>query len=122
MTPALVIGVENLQVDYKLLLRMFQTEPLTPVDLIPVTIVILGSHARGGVSMSIQTITDNFRMLSPEEKVRVLQDLWDEIADDAPILLLSESHRQLLDERLRQHDKNADDVESWQRVRDDILG
>lgn len=72
--------------------------------------------------MSAQTIAENFRMLSAEEKIRVLQDLWDEIAEDAATLPISESHRKLLDERLRQHEESPDDLESWETARDDILG
>ena len=72
--------------------------------------------------MSTQVITDNFRRLPPSEKIRLLQELWDEMADEAGRLPLSESHRQLLDDRLREHEQNPDDVEPWDQARDDILG
>lgn len=72
--------------------------------------------------MNTQTITENFRKLSADEKIRLLQDLWDEIAEDTTGIPLSESHRRLLDERLREHNENPNDVETWETVRDDILG
>jgi putative addiction module component (TIGR02574 family) len=73
-------------------------------------------------AMSAQTIAENFRMLSAEEKIRLLQDLWDEVVEDAANIPISESHRKLLDERLRQHEEDPDDLESWETARDDVLG
>jgi putative addiction module component (TIGR02574 family) len=71
--------------------------------------------------MSAQAITESFRKLPPEVKIRLLQELWNEIADESANMPLSESHRRLLDERLRQHKENPEDVEPWERVRNDIL-
>ena len=71
--------------------------------------------------MSAQAITESFRKLPPDAKIRLLQDLWDEIADESVNLPLSDSHRQLLDERLREHDEKPEDVEPWEKVRNDIL-
>ena len=70
--------------------------------------------------MSAQAITESFRKLAPDAKIRLLQDLWDEIADESS-MPLSESQRLLLDERLRQHEENPEDVELWEKVRNDIL-
>jgi hypothetical protein len=36
-------------------------------------------------------------------------------------VLLGESQRLLLDERLRQHEESAEDIEPWDKVRHDIL-
>jgi len=63
--------------------------------------------------MSAQIIADSFRKLPPHEKVRLLQQLWDEIAEESVQTPLSEPHRQLLDDRLRQHEESPDDVEPW---------
>lgn len=71
--------------------------------------------------MSAQAITESFRKLAPDAKIRLLQDLWDEIAAESESMPLSESQRLLLDERLRQHEENPEDVESWEKVRDDML-
>jgi putative addiction module component (TIGR02574 family) len=70
--------------------------------------------------MSVEIITENVRSLSQEEEVRIVQDPWDEIAEDAAPL--SESDRQLLDERLREHEENPDDVEVWEKVRNQLPG
>ncbi len=71
--------------------------------------------------MSAQTITESFRKLSPSEKIRVLQELWDEVAEEVASEPLSESQKLLLDERIQQHVENPSDVEPWDRTRDDIL-
>jgi putative addiction module component (TIGR02574 family) len=71
--------------------------------------------------MSAQTITESFRKLSPTEKIRVLQELWDKVAEEVANEPLSESQKLLLDERIQQHVENPSDVEPWDRTRDDIL-
>jgi putative addiction module component (TIGR02574 family) len=71
--------------------------------------------------MSAQTITESFRKLSPTEKIRVLQELWDDVAEDVASEPLSESQKLLLDERIQQHVENPSDLEPWERTRDDIL-
>lgn len=71
--------------------------------------------------MTTQPIVESFRKLSTSEKTRLLQELWDQVAEEGARMPLSESHRRLLDERLQQHDENPDDVEPWEKVRDDIL-
>jgi putative addiction module component (TIGR02574 family) len=71
--------------------------------------------------MSAQTITESFRKLSHIEQIRVLQELWDEVAEEVSSEPLSESQKLLLDERIQQHIENPSDVEPWDRTRDDIL-
>jgi putative addiction module component (TIGR02574 family) len=71
--------------------------------------------------MSAQAITEGFRKLAPDAKIRLLQGQWDEIADESASMPLGDSERQLLDERLRQHKENPEDVEPWDRVRNEIL-
>jgi putative addiction module component (TIGR02574 family) len=71
--------------------------------------------------MSAQAITKSFRKLPPDAKIRLLQELWDEIADESASMPLSESQRLLLDERLRQHEEDPEDIEPWEKVRNDIL-
>lgn len=71
--------------------------------------------------MISQSITENFRRLSPDEKLRVLEELWSEVAEEYAAMPLSESHRRLLDERLELHAEKPDDIESWDSVRDNVL-
>jgi len=71
--------------------------------------------------MSAEPIIETFRRLPSTEKIRLVQQLWDEIAEEAARLPLTESQRRLLDERIDEHEANPDDVESWEEARDDIL-
>ena len=71
--------------------------------------------------MSAQTITESFRKLSPTEKIRVLQELWDEVAEEVASEPLSELQKLLLDERIQQYVENPSDVERWDRTLDDVL-
>ena len=71
--------------------------------------------------MSAEPIIETFRKLSASEKIRLVQQLWDEIAEEAARLPLTESQRRLLDERIDEHEANPGDVEPWEEARDDIL-
>jgi putative addiction module component (TIGR02574 family) len=71
--------------------------------------------------MNAEPIIQNFRRLSAAEKIRLVQQLWDEIADEAAELPLTEAQKQLLDERIDEHEANPDDVEPWEQARDEIL-
>lgn len=71
--------------------------------------------------MTTQPILESFRQLSSSEKIRLLHELWDEIAQEAVNIPLSESQRRLLDERLQQHDDNPSQVEAWEQVRRTVL-
>ena len=65
--------------------------------------------------MDTQPIIETFRKLPQNEKIRLVQELWDEIAAEAARLPLTESQRRLLDERIQQHEQNPDDVETWEK-------
>lgn len=71
--------------------------------------------------MSAEPIIETFRRLPPTEKLRLVQQLWDEIAEEAARLPLTESQRRLLDERIDEHEANPNDLEPWEHARDDIL-
>ena len=71
--------------------------------------------------MSAQPILETFRKLSSTEKIRLVQQLWDEIAEEASRLPLTEAQRRLLDDRIDEHEANPNDVEAWEEARDDIL-
>ena len=50
--------------------------------------------------MSIENIASRFRELSADEKIRLVQELWDEIAKEVERAPPRDSQRRLLDERL----------------------
>ena len=71
--------------------------------------------------MDTQQIVEAFRRLPAEERVRLVEELWDEVARELERQPLSEAEQRLLDERIRQHQENPADVEAWEAARDDLL-
>ena len=55
--------------------------------------------------------------LPAEERMRLVELIWESLVLDAPSLPLSEAHRAVLDERLAEHERNPDDV----ATRDEVL-
>jgi len=74
-----------------------------------------------GEMMSSEPIRSKFRELEADEKIRLVQDLWDEIAEEVSRRPLTEAQRRLIDERLADEEQNPEDVESWSKAKDDIL-
>ena len=66
-------------------------------------------------------IVERFRELPALEKIRLVQQLWDEIAEEATRSPLTDAQRRLLDERIDEHEASPDDTEPWQAARDEIL-
>ena len=55
--------------------------------------------------------------LPVEERMRLVELIWESLAADPSALPLSDAHRAVLDERLAEHERNPDDVVT----RDEIL-
>jgi putative addiction module component (TIGR02574 family) len=72
--------------------------------------------------MDTQPRIETFRELPQSEKIRLVQELWDEIAAEAARMPLTDSQRRLLDERIQQHEQNPDDIETWEQVKKDVVG
>jgi putative addiction module component (TIGR02574 family) len=70
--------------------------------------------------MDTQQIVEAFRRLPVDERARLVEELWDEVAREIEQRPLSEAARRLLDERIRQHNESPGDVEAWETARDDL--
>jgi putative addiction module component (TIGR02574 family) len=55
--------------------------------------------------------------LPVEERMRLVELIWESLAADPSALPLSDAHRAVLDERLAEHERNPDDV----ATRDEVL-
>ena len=55
--------------------------------------------------------------LPVEERMRLVELIWESLAADPSALPLSDAHRAVLEERLAEHERNPDDV----ATRDEIL-
>ncbi len=58
--------------------------------------------------------------LPVEERLALVEDIWDSIAADTAVLPLSDAERAELDHRLAEHEANPGDVVAWEEVRDSI--
>ena len=58
--------------------------------------------------------------LSVEERLALVEDIWDSIAADSAALPLTDAQRAELDRRLAEHETNPDDVVPWEELRDSI--
>lgn len=60
--------------------------------------------------------------LSLSERLQLVQDLWDSIAEDADSLPVTESQREVLERRLRSYREEGEPGRSWSEVREDLRG
>ncbi len=58
--------------------------------------------------------------LGVEERLALVEELWDSIASDSSALPLTDAQRIELERRLSDHDVTPDDVVSWQEVKSAI--
>lgn len=56
--------------------------------------------------------------LSVEERIHLVQTIWDSIALDTEASQISEEHKLILDKRMQAHSKNPTEVVSWNEVRE----
>jgi len=64
----------------------------------------------------------NLNSLSPEEKLRLLEEVWDSLAADPSQVPLTESQRRELDRRLDELDREGPTGIPWERVLSEIEG
>jgi len=55
--------------------------------------------------------------LSVDERIHLVQTIWDSIAADTEESGISDEHKKILDDRLEAHKTNPDDVVSWNEVK-----
>lgn len=58
--------------------------------------------------------------LSVEERLALVEELWDSIAKESAALPLTDAQRTELDRRLAEHEAHPDDVVSWEDVKASI--
>lgn len=61
------------------------------------------------------------KQLPLSERIQLVQDLWDSVADDAPLTLTPEL-RARLDERFAAHVQDPSTSVAWEVVRAQLLG
>lgn len=71
--------------------------------------------------MNAAELKQGFRDLSRDERLRLLQELWDELADDQ-MPEPSEVERLELERRFAEHTAAPETAKSWAQVRAEIQG
>lgn len=59
--------------------------------------------------------------LSVEDRLLLVEEIWDSIAQTQQTVPLTVSQQQELERRLRDHEQNPDDVVSWKTVKSATL-
>ncbi len=67
--------------------------------------------------MSVSLKSLGIERLSVEERLALVEELWDSIAAATP---LTDAQRAELDRRLADHESHPDDVVSWEEVKSSI--
>ncbi len=70
---------------------------------------------------SLKKIPPEFESLPVEERIRYVQDLWDYITNDSSSIQVSEEHKHILDERLKDYKEDPDAGRPWREVREELL-
>ncbi len=55
--------------------------------------------------------------LSLDERIVLVQEIWDRIAEDRQSLPLTEAQRAVLNQRLEAHKSNPEQVVAWEKIK-----
>jgi putative addiction module component (TIGR02574 family) len=58
--------------------------------------------------------------LSPDDRLRLIEDVWETFEAEPGTLGLSEEHRDVVEERLNELERNPDATMSWDEMRQQV--
>ena len=58
--------------------------------------------------------------LSVQERIHLVQTIWDSIAHDAEASDIPQEHLFVLDKRIKAHKENPNDVYNWEDVKQEV--
>jgi putative addiction module component (TIGR02574 family) len=70
--------------------------------------------------MAVSLKSLGIERLGIEERLALVEELWDSIAADSAAVPLTEAQRAELDRRLAEHEANPDDVVPWDEIKASI--
>ena len=70
--------------------------------------------------MAVSLKSLGIERLGIEERLTLVEELWDSIAADSAAVPLTEAQRAELDRRITEHKANPDDVVPWEKVKASI--
>jgi putative addiction module component (TIGR02574 family) len=72
--------------------------------------------------MDITATLNEIVALSIEERINLVQDIWDSIAAEQASTDLTEMQKQELDRRTADYEMNPDNVTTWEEIKASIKG
>ena len=67
--------------------------------------------------MAVSLKSLGIERLGIEERLTLIEEIWDSIAADSAAVPLTQAQRDELDRRIADHEANPDDVVSWEEVK-----
>lgn len=67
--------------------------------------------------MAVSLKSLGIELLGIEERLALVEELWDSIAADSAAVPLTQPQRDELDRRIADHEANPNDVVSWEEVK-----
>jgi putative addiction module component (TIGR02574 family) len=58
--------------------------------------------------------------LSVNDRIHLVQTIWDSISKDTENLDISDYQKEVLDERLEAHESNPDELVSWEELKENV--
>ena len=74
------------------------------------------------MSLDVERTIHELKALPVDERLKVVEAVWDSIADDAPPVPLPPQHRAELDRRLDAYEAEPDDLLTWDQVLEQLRG
>jgi putative addiction module component (TIGR02574 family) len=72
------------------------------------------------MKMDIATTLREIATLSVEDRIYLVQAIWDSIADEQDYPDLTESQKRELDRRIDDYERNPDQVITWEEIKTSI--
>jgi putative addiction module component (TIGR02574 family) len=70
--------------------------------------------------MAVSLKSLGIERLGIEERLTLVEELWDSIAADSSAVPLTQTQRDELDRRIADHEANPDDVVPWEEIKTSI--
>lgn len=67
--------------------------------------------------MAVSLKSLGIERLGVEERLTLVEEIWDSIVADSAAVPLTQAQRDELDRRIADHEANPDDVVSWEEVK-----
>lgn len=82
----------------------------------------LAAHAISEQAHPMKFRREDIQKLSIPERIQLVEDIWDSIAEASELLPVTDAQRKDLDRRREEYRKNLTDTRTWSEVRERLEG